>query len=151
MAKSPRAEELFAEEVLRRVLGIEVTQRDDGSCDRMVDALFEMPDGRQGALEVTTIGEREALELEAIAAKREWHVDGARWAWMVHVGRGVLMRELEHHLPTLIRLCERHGVTDPRRVPYRLHGQSTAFEWLDTAVWAPGRPACLASRATPKS
>lgn len=75
-----RPEERFAEEVLRRVLRIEVTGRDDGSSDRMVDALFDLPDGRSGALEVTTIGEREAFEREAIAAKNDWHVDGAQWA-----------------------------------------------------------------------
>lgn len=125
-----RSEERFAEEVLRRVLNIEVIQRDDGSSPRMADALFRLPDGRDGALEVTTLGEREALEREAIAAKTDWYVEGSTWAWMVHVGRGVVMRDLERHLPTLIRTCESRGADDPRRVPYE-YRQPEAFEWLD--------------------
>jgi len=98
----------------------------------MVDALFELPDGRDGALEVTTIGEQEALEREAIAAKHDWRVDGARWAWMIHVGRDVLMRELERHLPTLVLTCERHAAKHPRLVPYE-HRRSAAFEWFDAS------------------
>jgi hypothetical protein len=72
-----RPEERFAEEVLRRMLGIEVAHRDDGTAHRMVDALFRSPDGVDGALEVTTIGEPEALEREAIAAKTDWRVVGS--------------------------------------------------------------------------
>lgn len=48
MAPGVRSEERFAEEVLRRVLGIEVTTRDDGSSDRMADALFTLPDDTEG-------------------------------------------------------------------------------------------------------
>ncbi len=46
-------------------------------------------------LEVTTIGEREALEREAIAARTDWRVEGSTWAWIVHVGRDVVIRDLE--------------------------------------------------------
>lgn len=126
---SRRPEERFAEEVLRRVLDIRVTHRDDGSASRMPDALFELPDGRQGALEVTTIGEAEALEREAIAAKTDWCVEGASWAWMIHVGSGVVMRDFERHLPTLVLACEEEKVRDPRLLSYeRRHHE--AREWL---------------------
>lgn len=98
----------------------------------MPDALFRLPNGIEGALEVTTIGEREALEREAIAAKTDWHVEGAQWAWMIHVGRGVVMREFERHLPTLVLTCETSSATDPRFIPYnRRRGDS--FEWFDSA------------------
>jgi hypothetical protein len=127
-----RPEERFAEEVLRRVIGIQVVQRDDGSADRMPDALFRLPDGRHGALEVTTIGQRDALEREAIAAKTNWRVDGSKWAWMVHVGRGVAMRDLGRHLPILVETCERHAARDPRLVPHA-HRQVEAFEWFATS------------------
>ncbi len=43
-----RPKERFAAEVLRRVLGIEVVGRDDGSVDRMADVSFRLPDGRDG-------------------------------------------------------------------------------------------------------
>jgi hypothetical protein len=129
VAQRERSEERFAEEVLRRVLSIEVTSRDDGSKRRMADALFTLPDGTEGALEVTTIGEREALEREAIAAKTDWRVEDGRWAWMVHVGRGVVMRDLERHLPTLVLNCERAGTPDPRALPNE-HRDDEAFRWL---------------------
>lgn len=124
-----RPEERFAEEVLRRVLGLEVTQRDDGSAPRMPDALFRLPDGQEGALEVTTLGQRAALEREAIAAKKDWCVEGSRWAWMLHVGRHVVMRDLELHLPTLVLTCESEGVADPRRISYE-HREVEAFQWF---------------------
>ncbi len=132
MAPGVRSEERFAEEVLRRVLGIQVTTRDDGSSDRMADVLFTLPDGTEGALEVTTVGERAALERESIAAKTDWHVEGATWAWMIHVGRGVTMRELERHLPTLVLTCEMRGSADARAVPYEFR-QDEAFRWLGSS------------------
>ncbi len=132
MGSRLRSEEQFAEEVLRRVLEIDVTQRDDGSARRMADALFQLPDGREGALEVTTLGEEEALEREAIAAKKDWHVDESTWAWMIHVGKGVLMRDLERHLSALVLTCERHRVDDPRRLPFE-HRQTEAFAWFGAA------------------
>ena len=124
-----RAEERFAEEVLRRTLSIEVTGRDDGSAPRMPDVLFCLPDGRKGALEVTTIGVEQALEREALAAKSEWYVTGASWTWMIHVGAGVDMRDLRRHLSTLVLACEREGVADPRQM-LRQAPDGEAFEWL---------------------
>ena len=58
MVTRSRSEERFAVEVMRRVLGITVTEVDDNSRPAMVDALFVLPDGTKGALEVTTIGDR---------------------------------------------------------------------------------------------
>lgn len=81
-------------------------------------------------MKVTTIGERDALEREAIAAKKHWHVAGARWAWMIHVGDRVVMRDLERHLPSLVLMSERLGVPDPRLVPYE-EQQVEAFRWFD--------------------
>ena len=111
----PRNEERFGEEVLHRVLGIEVIGRDDNSTDRMVDALFRLPDGREGALEVTTIGDSAALEQESLAAKKDWGVPGGAWSWTVYVGAGVVIRDLMRHLPALVLSCEALGVTDPTR------------------------------------
>ncbi len=95
----------------------------------MPDVLFRLPDGSEGALEVTTIGEQDALEREAIAAKMHWRVDGSKWAWMIHVGGGVAMRAFALHLPVLVLTCEEHGVTDPSLV---LHDdrEAEAFQWF---------------------
>jgi hypothetical protein len=129
MGQRVRPEERFAEEVLRRVLGIEVTGRDDGSSDRMADVLFTLPNGAEGALEVTTIGEQAALESAAIAAKMNWHVNGATWAWAINIGHDVAMRDLKRHLPTLVLTSERLGLSDPRLVPCE-HQQDDAFRWF---------------------
>lgn len=129
MTQRVRREERFAEEVLRRVLGLEVAQRDDGSAPRMPDALFRLPDGKEGVLEVTTLGERAALEREAIAAKKVWRVEGSKWAWMLHVGGDVVMRDLERHLPALVLTCERESVSDPRLISYA-HREIEAFQWF---------------------
>jgi hypothetical protein len=129
MAPRVRSEERFAEEVLRRFLGAEVTARDDGSSDRMADALFTLPDGTEGALEVTTIGDRAAQEQESLAAKTDWRVEGATWAWMIHIGHEVIMRDLKQHLPTLVLTCESCGSPDPLLVPSEFR-QNAAFCWL---------------------
>lgn len=119
--------------MLRRVLGIEVTERDDGSAPRMEDVLFRLPDGRTGALEVTTIGDQAAIEGESIAGKWSWHVDGAKWTWMVHVGPGVQMLALKRHLATLLLACERHGVNDPRLLPYDPRRDDAANKWFESS------------------
>lgn len=124
-------EERFAEEVLRRVLGATVTGRDDNSRSRMVDALFELPDGRLGALEVTTICDRATMEQERLAAKRDWHVDGARWAWAVNANGRLSLRAFGEHLPTIVLACERHGVTDPAAIAWEMR-DNQAFRWLSS-------------------
>lgn len=132
MVKERPPEERFAEEVLRRVLGITVTAVDDNYSDRMVDALFFLPDGSEGALEVTTIGERSAMESEALAAKGAWAVNGAQWAWMVYVEPSVSLRELAEHLSDLVLTCERLGVPSPERVGEDANDRPS-FRWLEGA------------------
>lgn len=124
-----RPEERFAEELLRRVLGIQVSHRDSGMPERMVDVLFRLPDGREGALEVTTIGQSEALERESIAAKTEWIVPQATWSWVIHVGDGVLIRDLKKYLPILVIACEKQGVSDPHSASPGKR-EREAFEWF---------------------
>jgi hypothetical protein len=124
-----RPEERFAEKVLVRVLGIVVTQRDNNTQPRMVDALFDLPDGRRGAMEVTTIGDEGALETEGLARKMRWTLKGATWAWIVHVGPGVSFKELKRHLPVIALTCERHGVREPELIPWA-DTDHLAFRWL---------------------
>lgn len=143
-----RPEERFAEALLRRVLKIEVTQRDDNSAAGMVDALFRLPDGREGALEVTTIGDAAALERESLAASSDWTVAGARGAWTVLVGDGVDLRVLRRHLRSIVLTSESSGDFDPRRVPFD-ERQNEAFQWLQRAnvsmvgVAATSRPGAI--------
>ena len=131
MTKAQRHEERFAQEVLRRVLNITVTDVDDNSVERMSDALFVLPDGTEGALEVTTIGDRAALEIDALAAKGPWVVNGAQWSWMIHVGAAVSMRELGNHLSDLVLTCERLGATRPELIRDEVRDRP-AFRWLES-------------------
>lgn len=129
MTREQLPEERFAEELLRRVLRVRVTARDDNSLPRMVDALFDLPDGRLGALEVTTIGDEATFEQERLAAKRDWYVEGANWAWVVNANGPMSMQTLGEHLPAIVLACERQGVTDPAAVaPEAQH--LPAFQWL---------------------
>ena len=125
--KPPRREEQFACEVLRRALGAVITDVDDNPGVSKVDALFELPDGRTGALEVTTLADKRTLEVESLAARR-WHVDGARWAWDVRVSPKTSMNGLREHLPALLLACEAQGVREPdiAEIP---PGDEAAFRW----------------------
>lgn len=128
--RAARPEERFAGEVLRRVLGATVTQHDDGSSPRMVDGLFELPDGTLGAVEVTTIGEQAALERESLAAKRDWSVPGSRWSWAVYVGADSL-KDLQRHLATIILDCERRSIANPEHVEHE--HPTDAWAWFETS------------------
>ena len=128
-----RPEEQFAFEVLRRVLGVEFTEFDDNTRPRQVDALFIRPDGGEGALEVTTIGDPAAIATESSAARRDWSVAGARWAWCVWCGPDTRLDALRIHLDSLVLSCEAIGVTTPDEVPWEHRAGSPAFEWVAEA------------------
>jgi hypothetical protein len=125
---APRQEELFAFEVLRRVLGARFTGHDDGTAPRQVDGLFTLPDEKLGALEVTTLGDPAALEVEALTFDGDWSVPGSEWYWHVSVGQCVRVDELHFWLPYLVTTCEGVGLKSPEyaRHPYR---QMPAFRW----------------------
>lgn len=57
-------------------------------------------------------------------------MDGAQWAWMIHVGPGVKMRDLGLHQPRLILDCERQNVQDPLLLPCELR-RTALVEWLE--------------------
>lgn len=109
----------FALEVIRRVTGARVEPYDDNSRPRMVDGVMLYPDGRSGAIEVTTIGDPVSFESQSALADMfgeglRW--DELEWAWVVYVPSGVSVRELHQRLrPTLSR-CERMHIRDPDRL-----------------------------------
>lgn len=125
-----RGEEAFACQVLRQVLGVTFTKFDDNTEPRQVDALFTLPDGVHGALEVTTIGDEAAIALESLAHRRDWTVPGARWAWIINVGPPVSLDQLRVRIDELVLTCERLGATDPGQI-FTVERRSPAFRWLD--------------------
>jgi hypothetical protein len=125
-----RAEERFAFQVLRRVLGARVEVYDDNSRPGMVDGLFWLPDGAPGAIEVTTLGSEDALEVEGLLTGREWRVAGARWAWHGWIPPGASVRQFETHLPVVVIACERENVIAPDALGV-VHGEErNAKDWF---------------------
>lgn len=127
MDQSLRMEERFAVAVLRGTIGARFTAYDEGRVAGHVDGLFVLPDGREGALEVTTLAEPASMQVEAIAAN-DWIVPGATWAWMVNVGPAVDMRSLHEHIVDLVLTCERLDVNTPDDA---LVAPREAFAWYE--------------------
>ena len=107
-------------ELLRRAVGATFTAYDDNSEPGMVDALFVLPDGTPGALEVTTCATQEALGLEAKMAELDDRGIDSPWAWMIEVG-DVHPKDLQYFfdnwLEAIDRICRSHCVTDPKLLP----------------------------------
>jgi hypothetical protein len=80
--------EQFALEVVRRVLHVDVEEYDIGPRQAAVDALIHYPDGRSGAIEVSSVGpQSEAQITNALAGRARRHVPGLRRAWTAQVPR----------------------------------------------------------------
>jgi hypothetical protein len=130
--KPPADDERIAFEVVRRALGAEVHHHDTGcSGDKQVDAVFTLPEGRQGALEVTTlVADDSSMQLdgEIRRSKWNWQVEGIKLNWLVHIHGQVDLRELEEHLPRIILRCEAAGVRKPDAL---LNEGGPAFAWYE--------------------
>ena len=112
VARQPRPEERFAAELLRRELGARFTSFDDGTRPAMPDGLFVLPDGREGALEVTTLARAGAMEFESLTLGTSWseRVGGVEWYWAIWVAPGLDLVALRRHLGVVLRACEKADV-----------------------------------------
>jgi hypothetical protein len=130
VSTSPRSEERYAAELVGRVLGATITDRDDGSEAGMVDALFEMPDGRLGALEVTIVADRRAMQAEALGDRLDGlRVPGARGVWTLVADRRVIMRNADRHIASLVLSCEERGLGDPTLLLVEEFVDDPAYRW----------------------
>lgn len=111
MAKT-RPEEQFASEIMRRTLGINVTDHDDNSQPAMVDGHFTL-NGSPGAVEVTTAVDQEWMQAEAIIGETELEIAGLQWSWHVMVGTGIRLADLRHHIEVLLPACEQQRLVRP--------------------------------------
>jgi hypothetical protein len=106
-----RPEEQFAFTLMSNTLGVDIFEHDDNSAPRMVDGHFALPDGRLGAVEVTTAADSDDMKNEAMMARLDGLVfEGLNWSWHVWVGKATPIPEIMHHLPLLFAECERQGV-----------------------------------------
>ena len=113
----PARVERAAYDEVEQTLGVKVTPN---ARYADTDASMRFPDGRSGALEVTTIGDSEEgfrSEAELVRRFDHWTAPGVDWSWVVDVPVGVDLRELEDRLPTALRRCEQDDVD--------------AYYWLD--------------------
>jgi hypothetical protein len=121
VASRSRPEEDAAFGVVSRALGVAVDKYDDGSEPGMVDGVFVLPDGRRGAVEVTTVGHEAAIQSEQLLARHHgWQDAALRWSWRVTIPAGVRVAELRQRLPQALAQCEAIGLDTSRLAETRL-------------------------------
>ena len=141
MRTEPTSEELFAFELVRSVLGVDV----DGSGETReaghVDAVLTYGNSDQAAMEVTILCDKQTMQLWKLLEQNDfrWLVDGSALWWQASLGPKVRVNDFTKHLPEIIRLHEEHGVTGPHtRSSRHIIEQSPALQWFeqqDMQIW----------------
>lgn len=114
-----RDDERWAQACIQHVLpGCTVEAHDDGSRPGMYDLKIVYPDGSVGAAEVTAAADADRVQLWREVRKRalirqEPDLIGG---WLVWVLRSARARDLDEHLPGVLRELERGGRTAVRGV-----------------------------------
>ena len=96
------------------MLGVEVEHADDNRVPGHFDARISYGDGREAALEVTTIGDPKAIEM--LSKGTELLIPATRIAWDLRYPVSVRMKDVQRHIPEIICWCDQFGFTDPRRL-----------------------------------
>jgi hypothetical protein len=117
-----------------------------GGRQAVVDALIHLSSGASAALEVTTLTDPAAHEVEQLLAAEDfaWEIPGCAWGWSVHIPPGTRIKRIREDLPRLVRWCEARGVTDPNVRAYirDLPGATEWSDWLEATArqrpWASG-------------
>lgn len=129
MTRQHRSHERFIEEVVRRVTGALVEHVDDGSVDGLYDARLTYPDGRAAALEMTTLVEPAAMEMLSFPTKLEVPETPHWWDLRYPKGR-VSRREIERHIPALVRWLDELDLDDAQEVEDWMK-VTPEWEWYD--------------------
>ncbi len=82
-----------------------------------VDVMLNLRDGRTAAVEVTNLGQDDALALARLLEKikYKWPVVGD-WFWRIAVGSVADLDRLKLCYDEIVQICEAAGEPDPRRV-----------------------------------
>src|SRR6185369_4405865 len=93
--------------VAERCLGVTAEAWDVGGRVGAVDAMLHFPDGRTGALEVTTVAGEGALQTANLLARDEnsWPTSGV-WCWTINVGSPRDLPQLRSCYQRIILACE---------------------------------------------
>jgi hypothetical protein len=129
-----RPEEQFARTVVGNVTGAVVVRTDHRHASaRTVDARLQYPDGRTGALEISTLG----LAAEFAAGKRIAAIDGrlpmpGRWKWIVRASDPWELTRIRALYAKAVLICEAHNVTSVDDLPPAVVGGDADLTWLST-------------------
>jgi hypothetical protein len=95
-----------------------------------VDVTLAYPDGRTGALGVTSHAEKGAQQRDALLAREEYQwPNPGQWTWSIRLGPGVPIKELRLRYQGIITLCEQAGVKDPELLPWQLRWADPDLRW----------------------
>lgn len=120
------------------MLDVDVVHRDDGTRPGDVDAHILLNDG-PAALEVTILGDRASLEVEAVLVRDGgWNDERLRWRWDVRPGPRTHYGRFYEHVAALLFACERDGVDRPERLTPTTAEETAALDWYDESdcrIW----------------
>lgn len=124
-------EEQWAAFEVARATGATSHAHDIGGRQGAVDVTLAYPDGRTGALEVTSHTEEGVQERDAILTRRlyEWPNPGV-WGWSISVRPAAPIAELRRGYGRVIALCEQAGVTNPRYLSWKMRSTDPDVAWL---------------------
>lgn len=127
-----RPDEQFARAVVSQVTGATVTRTDHRHAPAgTVDARLQLPDGRVGVLEISTLGLPGEFELDA----RIRQLDGrlpmpGRWKWLVKVADPGELPRIQAIYAKVILTCEANGVTRIDELPTDMVDADPDLSWL---------------------
>ncbi len=121
------------EEVIRRVTGLPVEHVDDGAVSGYHDAEIYYPDGGVAAVEMTTLSDPVALEMLSFPIELELPETPHWWDFRYPPSR-VLRRDIERHVPALVRWLDLLDLDDADKAEDVIYG-TAEWAWYErTAV-----------------
>jgi hypothetical protein len=124
-------EEQWAARQVARAAGATWQPHDFGGRQRAVDVTLTYPDGRTGALEVTSYAEEGTQERDVILAGQQyqWPNPGAG-DWSITLRPSARIAELKSRYARIIALCEQAGVNNPQHLPWTMRDIDADLRWL---------------------
>jgi len=126
-----RRDERFAALAVERASGAVAHALDVGGTQGAVDVTLTYPDGRRGALEVTSHAGDGVRQNYALLGQDGWAwPNPGKWWWSAEVGDPRDIPRLRKCYAELILLCEAEGLSKPHAVSWSWHGDREALRWL---------------------
>ena len=124
-------DERWAGRVVSAVTGADPRPNDIDGVQAAVDITLHYPDGRTGALEVTSRAGVGVKERDAIleATQHRWPNPGV-WLWGARLGPTVPLNDLRERYARIIETCERRGVNNPELLPWDVQMGDPDLRWL---------------------